>query len=57
MSQARGEAGRDRIAGYKIPRVIAFTGALPRTASGKVLNRELASVPGFRRTDDGWSGE
>ena len=48
---------RAELAGYKIPRVIAFTGALPRTGSGKVLNRELASVPGFRRTDDGWSGE
>ena len=47
---------RAELAGYKIPRVIAFTGALPRTGSGKVLNRELASVPGFRRTDDGWSG-
>jgi acyl-CoA synthetase (AMP-forming)/AMP-acid ligase II len=48
---------RAELAGYKIPRVIAFTGALPRTGSGKVLNRELASVPGVRRTDDGWSGE
>lgn len=48
---------RAELAGYKVPRVIAFTGTLPRTASGKVLNRELASVPGFRRTDDGWSGE
>ncbi|HEY6497637.1 MAG TPA: fatty acid--CoA ligase family protein, partial [Trebonia sp.] len=48
---------RAELAGYKIPRVIAFTGALPRTGSGKVLSRELVSVPGFRRTDDGWSGE
>jgi acyl-CoA synthetase (AMP-forming)/AMP-acid ligase II len=48
---------RTELAGYKIPRVIAFTVALPRTGSGKVLNRELGSVPGFRRTDDGWSGE
>jgi acyl-CoA synthetase (AMP-forming)/AMP-acid ligase II len=48
---------RTELAGYKIPRVIAFTGALPRTGSGKVLNRELGPVPGFRRTDDGWSGE
>jgi acyl-CoA synthetase (AMP-forming)/AMP-acid ligase II len=48
---------RAELAGYKVPRVIAFTGTLPRTGSGKVLNRELASVPGFRRTDDGWSGE
>ena len=48
---------RTELAGYKIPRVIAFTDTLPRTGSGKVLNRELASVPGFRRTDDGWSSE
>jgi acyl-CoA synthetase (AMP-forming)/AMP-acid ligase II len=48
---------RAELAGYKIPRVIAFTGTLPRTGSGKVLNRELASVPGFRRADGGWSGE
>jgi fatty-acyl-CoA synthase len=48
---------RAELAGYKVPRVIAFTGTLPRTASGKVLNRELAAVPGFRRTGDGWSGE
>ncbi len=48
---------RAELAGYKVPRVIAFAGALPRTGSGKVLNRELASVPGFRRTEDGWSGE
>jgi fatty-acyl-CoA synthase len=48
---------RAELAGYKIPRVIAFTDTLPRTGSGKVLNRELASVPGFRRTGDGWSGE
>jgi long-chain acyl-CoA synthetase len=48
---------RAELAGYKVPRVIAFTGALPRTGSGKVLNRALASVPGFRRTDDGWSAE
>lgn len=48
---------RAQLAGYKIPRVIAFTGTLPRTGSGKVLNRELGSVPGFVRTDDGWSGE
>jgi acyl-CoA synthetase (AMP-forming)/AMP-acid ligase II len=46
---------RAELAGYKLPRVIAFTGILPRTGSGKVLNRELASVPGFRRTGDGWS--
>jgi long-chain acyl-CoA synthetase len=48
---------RAALAGYKLPRVIAFTGTLPRTGSGKVLNRELASVPGFRRTDNGWSSE
>jgi len=46
---------RAGLAGYKVPRVIAFAGALPRTGSGKVLSRELAAFPGFRRTDDGWT--
>ncbi len=38
---------RERLAGYKIPRVIAFTGALPRTASGTikrpVVRQQLSS--------------
>ena len=32
---------RERLAGYKLPRSIDFVDALPRTASGKVLKREL----------------
>ncbi len=32
---------RDRIAGYKVPRRIEFVDSLPRTATGKVLRREL----------------
>jgi acyl-CoA synthetase (AMP-forming)/AMP-acid ligase II len=32
---------RERLAGYKLPRAIAFVDALPRTPSGKVLKREL----------------
>ncbi len=31
---------RQRLAGYKIPRRIAFTDALPRTASGKLMRRQ-----------------
>ena len=31
---------RQRLAGYKIPRRIAFTPSLPRTASGKIQRRE-----------------
>jgi long-chain acyl-CoA synthetase len=34
---------RGRLAGYKLPRALAFVDALPRTASGKVLKRELRS--------------
>jgi long-chain acyl-CoA synthetase len=41
---------RERLAGYKLPQSIDFVDALPRTASGKVLKRELrdryrSSVP------------
>jgi acyl-CoA synthetase (AMP-forming)/AMP-acid ligase II len=32
---------RTRIAGYKLPKSIDFVEALPRTASGKILKREL----------------
>jgi acyl-CoA synthetase (AMP-forming)/AMP-acid ligase II len=32
---------RERLAGYKLPRSIAFVDELPRTPSGKVLKREL----------------
>jgi len=40
---------RERLAGYKLPRVVEFVDELPRTPSGKVLKRELrdryAAVP------------
>ncbi|MEY9928666.1 acyl-CoA synthetase (AMP-forming)/AMP-acid ligase II [Catenulispora sp. GP43] len=32
---------RTRLAGYKLPRSVAFTAALPKTGSGKVLRRAL----------------
>ena len=32
---------RERLAGYKVPKRITFTEALPKNASGKVLKREL----------------
>jgi len=32
---------RQRLAGYKIPRKIVFSSAIPRTASGKILKTEL----------------
>ena len=32
---------RERLAGYKLPRSVDFVTELPRTASGKVLKREL----------------
>lgn len=35
---------RARIAGYKVPRSWAFTEALPRSASGKLLRREVREV-------------
>jgi acyl-CoA synthetase (AMP-forming)/AMP-acid ligase II len=46
---------RAELAGYKVPRVIAFVDALPRTPSGKVRGAELTDTPGgFRRTDHDW---
>jgi acyl-CoA synthetase (AMP-forming)/AMP-acid ligase II len=32
---------RDHLAGYKLPRSVAFAGELPRTGSGKILKRQL----------------
>lgn len=32
---------RERLAAYKVPRVVAFVDALPTTATGKILRREL----------------
>jgi len=34
---------RDRMAGYKYPRSVEFVAALPMTATGKILKRELAA--------------
>lgn len=36
---------RDRLATYKVPREIEFVDDLPKTASGKILRRELRQVP------------
>lgn len=35
---------RDRLAHFKCPRSVEFTGPLPRTATGKVLKRELRAA-------------
>jgi len=32
---------RGQLAGYKVPRSVAFAGDLPRTGSGKILKRQL----------------
>ena len=32
---------REHLAGYKIPRSVAFAGEIPKTGSGKILKREL----------------
>jgi O-succinylbenzoic acid--CoA ligase len=34
---------RERLAGYKIPRLLRFTDALPQTASGKIARAEVAA--------------
>ncbi|WFU31355.1 class I adenylate-forming enzyme family protein [Bradyrhizobium brasilense] len=38
------EHARARLAVFKVPRYIAFTAALPRTSSDKVLKRELMAI-------------
>jgi long-chain acyl-CoA synthetase len=44
---------RDRLAGYKLPRVIELVDELPRTPSGKVLKRELRDqLRGYRSVND-----
>lgn len=36
---------RDTMAAYKYPRTVEFMDALPMTATGKVLKRELRAAP------------
>jgi HIP---CoA ligase len=36
---------RERLAGYKVPRVVRQVGSLPRNPSGKVLKYELRAMP------------
>ena len=33
---------REQMAGYKYPRIVQFVDALPMTATGKILKRELS---------------
>jgi acyl-CoA synthetase (AMP-forming)/AMP-acid ligase II len=41
---------RDRLAHFKCPKSVEFSGPLPRTTTGKVLKRELrAAADGVRR--------
>ena len=42
---------RERLAGYKVPRVVEFVDGFPRTPSGKVLKRELRVPPPLGRPD------
>jgi long-chain acyl-CoA synthetase len=44
---------RERLAGYKLPRSIEFVDDLPRTATGKVLKRELRDRRGPAATARG----
>ncbi len=34
--------GKEQMAAYKYPRIVEFVDALPMTATGKILKRELA---------------
>jgi long-chain acyl-CoA synthetase len=33
---------KEQMAGYKYPRIVEFVDALPMTATGKILKRELS---------------
>jgi fatty-acyl-CoA synthase len=35
---------RENLAGYKVPRDVAFLDDLPRNPTGKILKRELAEL-------------
>jgi long-chain acyl-CoA synthetase len=43
---------RQRLAPYKVPRRLEFTSALPKTALGKVLRREIREAVAARADDD-----
>ncbi len=53
--QELSEFCRGRIAGYKVPRSVAFVDKLPLSAAGKVLKRELRER--YRPTGDAGPGE
>ena len=36
---------RERLANFKVPRLVTFVDALPRNASGKVLKPTLRTAP------------
>jgi long-chain acyl-CoA synthetase len=36
---------KERLAAYKYPRVVDFMPTLPKTATGKILKRELKNAP------------
>jgi acyl-CoA synthetase (AMP-forming)/AMP-acid ligase II len=40
---------REHLAGYKVPKTIAFVDELPRTGSGKLLKRQLRAEAGPER--------
>ncbi len=44
---------RERLASYKVPRSVDFTGDLPRTGSGKVLKRQLRAPYWAGQEDQG----
>jgi long-chain acyl-CoA synthetase len=37
---------KEKLAGYKYPRIVEFRESLPKTATGKILKRELRGQPG-----------
>jgi fatty-acyl-CoA synthase len=43
------EWAREKMASFKVPRIVEFVGELPKTATGKILWRELQEAENRKR--------
>ena len=47
---------RDSLAAYKVPKLVAFIDALPKSAVGKILRRELRDLDAKMQAGKSWKG-